>query len=247
MPRRAPARRPRRPVRRMRPRRRVVRKPRSEFATAKQTLQLNDDAFGIVWNYYSVALDRFDRLKAIAENYQYFRITMVEMKFKPYADTYLQDTGVGTPQSIPYFYWLINRGENSSFNSFDELRDAGSKPIRFDDKTIVVRYKPSVLLANLQYDASGVPISTFNSHRISPWLSTNKNAGLINPNPWQANETQHFGLLYGCEQDSSTGSNNVYGVEVTVHMEFKKPASALDKSSVPAQTKETIRKSEVVV
>ena len=118
----------------------------TEFASASQTLQLPNDANNTIYRYDTARLAAFDRLVLIAQAYQYYRITKIEMKFKPFYDTYSGplDSAPAT-STVPYFHWLINRGDNVDINSFNALRDAGSKPIRFDDKTITVRWKPSVL------------------------------------------------------------------------------------------------------
>lgn len=215
-----------------------------EYASAKQTIQLSDDEMNVVFRYDTLRLSVLDRLAAIAANYQYFRFTKVEMKFKPYSDTYIpgQVSLPATP-SIPYFYWLINRGDLVDVNSFNALRDAGAKPIRFDEKTVTVSWKPSVLLLN--QTSSAVPSTAYNLHRVSPWLSTNDKAGTNSP-VWAANTTAHHGLLYGVEQDVTASQQYYYGVELTVHAEFKKPLNMPGgdrlEDMAPAVTKETIAK-----
>lgn len=217
--------------------------PKSEWATARQTYQLADDAPNTVWRYNDISLSKFDRLANIGQNYQYFRITRVVMKFKPYQDTFAPLPSTSSPSTLPYFYWLINKGDNLDVSSFDNLRDAGAKPIRFDDKTITVAWKPAVhqFVAN---DTTGTIVPNYGSSKVSPWLSTNDLAGTNSP-VWKASSVEHYGLLYGVEQAIvGAGTSTGFGVEVTVHCQFKKPLNSPGPTStnVPSMNKSTERK-----
>lgn len=215
----------------------------SEFASAKQTIQLPDDTSGTIYKLDSVALSNFDRMSIIASAYQFFRITKIEMRWKPYADTYAPNNGIA---SIPYLYWLIDKGNNVEVNSFNALRDAGAKPIRFDERTVGMSYKPSVHL--LTADVSGSTIfPTYGLNKVSPWLSTNQFAGQ-GGTTWKPNETEHYGVLYGVQIDSGSGVNNqLFGTEITVHFQFKKPLNYPgDSSKVAAVSKAVVPKEEVV-
>lgn len=235
-------------MRRMR--RRGARKMGVEFATAKQTLQLTDDSANTVYTLDQIRLAQFDRLSAIAQNYQFFRINKVEMKFKPFSDTFMPGTG-GQVQgsSVPYFYYLVNKGNVLNTATFNALRDAGAKPRRFDDKTLTVSWKPAVLLGIQDYSTAGGTVTNntvFNMKKISPWLATNLNAGLRSAS-WTASTVDHAGLLYGVEQDNAGATGQIeYGVEITVYMQFKKPLNfpgvGTEKEPV---IKELIAKEEV--
>lgn len=193
----------------------------SEFASAKQTILLENDSVNILYTLYDVNLNQFDRLSQIAQAYQYFRFTKIEFKVKPFADTFT-NSGVN---SVPYALWLIDRNESFDFasNGFQAIRDAGAKPIRFDDRTVNIRYKPTVL-QTLPSDNFNPPVgTTFMNSRISPWLPTNRYAGQeLSVNQWAPSTVPHRGLVYGVQQDlANTGWQ--YGVEITVHCQFKKP------------------------
>jgi len=231
------------------------RKPRRnnaiEYASAKQTIALGNDPVNGVFRLDDVNLSSFDRCVQIARAYQYFRIKKIEYKFKPLADTfYGPNPTPSTPwQSVPQLYWLIMKSDtlNANVNGFDGLRDAGAKSVRFDDKQIVVRWRPTV--------AQGVSLSEANnttsyaSYRTSPWLSTNKNVMLPGGiTTWAPSEVPHLGLLYGVQQDYQTTDILPYGVEITVHMDFKKPLQlTVDASLPPATKKEVIPKSDPVI
>lgn len=220
-----------------------------EYATARQTLQLPDDDANTVYTLDQIRLAQFDRMTAIARNYQYFRITRVEMKFKPFADTFIPGTG-GTVvnQSVPYLYTLVNKGNVLNTASFNSLRDAGAKPRRFDEKSLTVSWKPAVLVGTQDYSNVVTPLSstTFAQKKTSPWLATNANAGLRSAT-WSASVVDHCGLLYGVEQDLAGSTGQLpFGVEFTAYFEFKGPLNApgvgTEKEPV---TKELIAKEEV--
>lgn len=224
-----------------RPRQRKVHSAK-EFASAKQTLQLGDDPGGAMFRLDDVNLSQFDRLSALARCYQYFRITKIEYRLKPYADTFLS-TAIQATGSVPYLYYLIMKSDtlNSAVNGFNGLRDAGAKPIRFDEKTKVITWRPTV--------AQGVSLSESNnttsyaSFRTSPWLSTNKNVMLPGGvTTWAPSEVPHLGLIYGVEQNQvNPVAVLTYGTEITVHMEFKKPLMfTVDPQAPPAQKKEVV-------
>lgn len=215
-----------------------------EYASAKQTLELANDPVNAVFRLDDVNLSQFDRLSHIARGYQYFRIKKIEYKIKPYADTFLSTLQVGNTGSVPYLYWLIMKSDtlNSITNGFDGLRDAGAKARRVDDKTINLSWRPTV--------ATGVALSepnittSFATYRTSPWLSTNKNVMLPGGiTTWAPSEVPHLGLLYGVEQNFTNPTEVlVYGVEITVHMDFKKPLPFSNVSDAPpAQKKEVVK------
>lgn len=235
MPRRTkPSTIPRRPARMGR--KRMIRnraKNVGEWAEAKQTLQLADDPMNVIFQLNQIRLAQFDRLSGIAKNYQFFRFTKVEMRFKPYSDTYIPGTGTAPGQvtaSVPYLYRLVDKGQTlvNAAADFNTLRDAGCRPIRFDDKTVTVSWKPAVIFMTQDYTqgspSTSVPKPAYN--RISPWLATSANAG-ERVGSWFPSEIDHTGLIYGCEQNAVVPDLVYkYGVEITVHAQFKKPLNA---------------------
>lgn len=224
MPPRKSTRRPARKNRQQR-RRKVVRKRGEEFASAKQTVALKPDAMNVIWSYNDVSLAAFDRLTNIGKNYQYFRLTKVEMRFLPLTDTFIQNATA--TNTVPYLHWLINKGDNLDVADFGALRDAGAKPIRFDDKSITVKFRPAVHQFVADKDSTGVILPNYSMYKLAPWLATNQNAGTNNPVTWAPSTVEHYGILYGVEQDiTMAGSGIPFNVEVTVHAQFKKPLNS---------------------
>lgn len=218
----------------------------AEYASLKQTVQLLDDDQNTIYQLNTVSLSGFDRAVQVARAYQYFRISKIEVKFKPYSDTYIPNPTQPNP-SIPYLYWLVNKGDVLDPTTFGDLRDAGSKPIRFDDKTITVRWKPNVLMFNATDRSTPATNPSFNPGKTSPWLSTNELAGTAG-SVWTASTLQHTGILYGVESAIAGTPQLTYGTEICVYFEFKKPLSAVNKppgDAKPATVKYIVSKDSV--
>lgn len=221
--------------------RRVRKQVVSEFAGAKQTISLEDDQLNTPYELSDINLSQFDRLTNIAKNYQYFRLTKVHMKFKP-----AQDTFVANGERVPYFYYVINKAENLNIFAgalgFNQMRDAGARAIRFDDKTINVAWKPRVPQLTAADSTATPTISYAMASRVSPWLPTN---GAANQDPlgWVASTVPHKGILYGVEANALM-ADRTYNVEITVEAQFKKPLSVVPSGveTTPATTKKVIAK-----
>lgn len=208
----------------------------TEFASAKQTIRLTDDAVNLVYDLQDVNLAQYDRLVNIARNYQFFRITKIEYKFMPYRDTYVSSVG----QSVPYLHWLMNKSGALDANTFNGLRDAGAKPIRFDEKTITVSWKPTVLTAvaaNQPINAPPTGVS-FAQYKTSPWLATNENpsSGALT---WLPSTVPHKGMLYGVQQSEVSGQQ-YFGTEITVYVQFKKPMVFTNSTAAPTTVKQIV-------
>lgn len=220
---------------------------RIEWASAKQTLMLPDDPFGTVFVLDDVNLGQFDRLSQIARAYQYFRINYIEMKWKPYQDTFVANGAVG--EAVPYLHYLIDTGEVliPASAGFNQMRDAGAKPIRMDDKTITVRWKPRVPIATAADSSYPVTLSYAQQTKKSPWLPTNDVANQ-DPFGWVASKVPHKGIYYGVEQAFNTlapGENRYFGVEISVSCSFKKPLAFTNPPAeglVPAPKKQVVAK-----
>ena len=196
-----------------------------EIASCKTTKSgvANQFVVNKLYGFYNMSLQYGTRPIQVAEAYQYYRITHVEVQVKPKVDTFSASNSGGQDSSIPYLYWMIDKvGTFANTNmDFKSLREAGAKPIRFDEKTITLRYKPAVLIGD--YD-NGVGQPVFRQKRISPWLSTNRN-NLDTTQPWSPDGTDHLGIMIGVEQEGVNSETNplYYDIDITVHYQFKKP------------------------
>lgn len=211
--------------------RRVARIPRRtlngvpEWASCSSTLSLNNpvplplpappQGFGMNVMYQKRNFELADHIRAvsIAQGYQFFRITRITLTFKPMLDTF-STTGTGT---VPQFYYMLDKsGSMPAAPTVDYLRQMGARPRRFDDKNVVVSWRPSVLDLS-STDPAGASAAHY---RISPWLSTNANQ--FGVGPWGPSVVDHLGLYWFARQDTP-GANNYFTIECTVDFQFKKP------------------------
>ena len=184
----------------------------NDIARVVATHDLDYDSNGVVYKFSEFSLAGWLRAVAVAQNYQYYRIRMIEMKFIPTADTFQAGATAG---EIPNLYYVIDKSDACPANSdLTTLQAMGAKPIRFDDKTITVKYKPAVLLDS--WDAQSLQ-AVPRQYRVSPWLTTNDfntvGAG-FNPS-----SVDHNGLRWVITGDATF----TYQCERVVHIKFRKP------------------------
>jgi len=168
----------------------------------------------------NVALSQFARAVQVAKAYQHYRIKKVTMEFKPAYDTFApQNLPAGQNLQVPYFFHIIDKSGSVPTNiDVAAMRQMGAKPIRFDDKTIKVAWRPSVLTQT--YGQA----NTQSQYKISPWLSTNANA--LNPGVFQPSDIDHLGLFWRVDRNGVLPpgfEEYTYDVQITVEFEFKKP------------------------
>ena len=151
--------------RRVRPHPRSIKGNAPERASCSENLTLLNGVVNTMYANRTYQLADFPRASAIAANYASFKITKIQMKFKPLSDTYIPG-GPGT-FGIPYIYTMLDKSGAIPLNTtLENLKQMGAKPRRFDDKTIVVSWKPSVLTANLTQ--VGVGATAGSQYKLSP-------------------------------------------------------------------------------
>lgn len=199
-----------------------LRKVNSNIATCTETLDRlsfgAQDTANVIYGIYSISLAAFKRASQIAANYQYYRIAKVEMKFRPYKDTFVSGSGVAG--SLPYLYYIIDKNESLPLLNvgFDQLREMGAKGIRFDDRTLTISWVPRVSLS--VNDDGGQP--PWQLGKDAPWLNTNGNSGDVLAK-WTPSSVDHKGIVYGVEQTVSSTPEYVYETDIVCHFEFKDP------------------------
>lgn len=189
---------------------------RSEVASLKETHEFAQLTTGAPYYDYNTNLARYVRATQVAQAYREYRITKVEYRFKPAADTFAPG---GT--SVPYLYAMIDKtGSMRDFNSVAEITSAGAKARRLDDKTLVVSFKPATL--TYQRDETGGS-NLWAKPIVSPWLSCDKlndeTGGVLG---WAPSNIDHLGLAWIV--DVSAGAAIGYTLECTAHFEFRKPS-----------------------
>lgn len=186
----------------------------------------------VPFSMQNFALSNSTRAVQVAAAYQYYRIRRVVVKVKPIYDTF--QLGANSTVTIPYLYYMIDRHNTFPPNTtVQTLKNAGCVPIRLDDKTRTISFRPSVVNASMVSSGSGAAQTQYGlgTYRISPWLSTNANNNgggnpVVGPGSpgvyWKADSTDHQGLLLFVEQNTVPTPNQVCQLEYIVEYEFKK-------------------------
>ena len=160
-----------------------------------------------------------DRARAVCEQFGLYRIAKVVYRYKPASDTFVSNPGFiggAGAVSVPHLYWKMNRfADNPAAWAVDDIRAMGAKPIRFDDKSVTVAYKPNIL--------TGIASGGDNSGQVkmTPWLNTDSAAETPGFAP---SDTEHYGHFYFVEcAVNGSGSTPVGSLDVTIYYEFKNP------------------------
>lgn len=206
----------------------VRRQQNSEFAYVCDTLkidyQCNNNTSYTMGNF---SLTNSTRAKSVAQAYQFYRISKVELEFKPQADTFIGlNNNTGSQVSVPYLYYLINKSLSLPPNwSIGMLRAAGAKPRRLDDKSIKVAFKPVVYLGSTDSPQNGALVADLAAAiKTSPWLPCNGNAGNNGDGTvWTPNSVDHHGVSFYIEQTNQTAGMIPALLTVRIHYQFKKP------------------------
>lgn len=175
-------------------------------------------------------LAQFKRATLISANYQQFRITGVKYRFTPRFDTFPGTTDITNQISVPYLYYMIDRTNVIKPNAtLQMLQSMGAKPNRFDDKTVMVKYRPGVL-ASVDSKTTGLALA--NKPYISPWLSTMDDPDNTAAAPSLVN---HFGLWYMLDAKGLPGDGQYeYDVDIEVNFQFRKPLTVIESpATVP--------------
>jgi len=229
-----------------RPRRRVARKGKkarssnvSESASLSCKRSLVPSAGGpdfltnALYSVMDTQLSDFPRAVQVAAAYQNYRIKQIAITFKPTYDTFQGNAGGASMSKMNMYYMLDKSGAIPTNVSLEGLRQMGARPRQLDEKNMVVKWAPSVLLDTATNAAGGLSLP--NQYKISPWLTTSDR--VISPGAFIASSVDHLGLYWYCDQLITGGSAQPYQIELEVQFQFKKPLSGLltaSKSAIAA-------------
>lgn len=174
-----------------------------DFGSAQETFSIAATA-GTSYNF-STSLADLTRAQAIAKQYQHYRVTMVEMRFKPGFDTF---PGLGAT-AVPYLLWKLDKSGVLGSPTGNQFEQLGVKPTRFDDKVITRKWKPAVVLDDANPSMAGII-------RTSPWLP------ILDPQSGTLNTPKHHGCAFNIGK-MNAGDGTVYDVDIVVHIQFKRP------------------------
>lgn len=180
-------------------------------------------AVNTLYSLMNTQLIDYPRAVAVAQAYQYYRISKVTLRFKPSFDTFQGLAGAVAGQSKPLLYHIIDKSGAVPTNvSLEGLKAMGAKPRQFDEKDVIVSWKPSVL-ESVMYAGGGAGASSASKYSISPWLTTTANN--LNPGVFAPSGIDHLGVYWFLNQ-LTPASGYQYSIECEVQFEFKKPLNA---------------------
>lgn len=186
----------------------------ADFASLSENGITQTCATNVMFQKNDFTLAGSPRASGVATAYQHYRIKKITMKFRANYDTY---TPGGT--TVPHLYYMLNKSGSIPANTtIAALKSMGAKPIRLDDKTITISWRPSVLNKTFDATAPGGGTEVNSQYRTSPWLSTNNNAG--QPGVFNPSGVDHLGIYFYAE---NIGAQNNYTVETVIEYQFKKP------------------------
>jgi len=177
----------------------------NNFGSATEQFSLAVTA-GVSYNF-STALTDLVRAQVIAKEYAHYRVTGVEMRFKPQWDTFAP--GLPGGYQVPSLYWTLDKAGVLGSPSAAQFEQLGTKQVRFDDKIIVRKFKPGVIQAN---DAS----SLAGGMKTSPWLP------IVDSATGAYNTPKHHGAAFLITKMVPSDAT-AYDVDVVVHLQFKRP------------------------
>lgn len=173
------------------------------FASRAETYTLAATA-GQTYDLNSISLNSLVVAPKLAALYQYYRITSVQMRIKPNADTYV----AAAVENLPYLYFLYDKSGSLGVISGPNFLQCGAKPVRVDDKTIVRKWRPTVRISG---DSAAVPM-----FKTSPWMPTHDLTGV------NLNAPPHLGAVWYITK-TNAGDAQTYYIDVTVTVQFRKP------------------------
>lgn len=209
----------------------IRRAPRyaTEVAELKEVIDVrfnnNVMTYYDAWSISDLALRR---APAVAQNYQYYKISKIEVKLLTAADTFIAGGAAGTG-IMPQVYYMINKGQSIPTGlGVGDLLDMGCQPRPLNERNLNWSFAPAVLTAD-RNTAGGL---LANQYKISPWLNTNQNVG----GAFQISSVEHGGfIIYVSPQ--SAGDTSSYELQVTLHFKFKKPLVVAQSSIQSAVVK----------
>jgi len=193
-----------------------------EWATMSETNDFGSLNVGTYYNISDVQLAQFPRASSVAQGYAQFRIKSLKFTYQPLLDTF---PSTGNSQ-VPYLVWKINREGNSFAGlTYDWFLQNGAKPIRFDDKSVSVTYRPSVIYDTVEAGVPGVGNQSA-APKILQWLTTNKDPYTPGFAPSQTSHAGHLVLV----ESQGSAIQMTYRMTVTAEFQFRKPLAAIPSS-----------------
>lgn len=197
------------------------------FASLTEQYSIGVQA-GVVYDF-TTDLSKLVRSRTIAQGFQYYRITQVEMRFKP-----LYDNFIGLSSAlVPNLHFQYDKSGTLVGLTAAGFEAIGTKAYRLDDKTLVRKWKPSVL----EGDANTA--GAIGQFKVSPWIPVQETTA-----PYAYNLPQHYGAIFYIDKMNAT-DGTVYDVDVVVSTQFRKPNVTQAQQGAPNPNPPVIRQGNI--
>lgn len=214
--------------------------PRANFASIVETY----DAGDVVINQpYEIKeqLSNFSRASTVAKEYQFYRLTRIELEFQVKYNQYRDDAT--SSAATPHFYMMKNRN-GSLPNYFDNeyMLAQGCKPIQFT-RDRKFGWKPNTLITTGVQDTTiGQPTSG-TEVMYDRWISSYYAQNDLNEPPVLNDQVDFYGLGFLVNQPTGhTVDNVIANLTIRCHWEFKDPAVQPPKPPADGKTTTLVRK-----
>jgi len=169
-----------------------------------------------------VTLSDTTRALALAQNFEFYRITAVEWKLKSLFNTFQDSisTTVSSP-SKPELYWVMNRSGAFIATTLDQLVQQGAIA-RALDKDNIHKYKPNTTVSTGINNTDGTDIvASIPELKFNAWLPTQSRA----PTSGSPFQVPYYGHQFYINQEIPTQAVNteIASLEVRIVVEFKGP------------------------
>lgn len=134
-----------------------------QMARIKETVAYVDILPNTGYNF-NFNLSQFRRALQLAPNFKWYKPVRVEWQIEPLYNTF-QDGNAGTEITVPYIYMTMNRTQDSTGLSLDDIQAMGAKPQKLVGKKTIA-YRPNWCSPGLNTYANGVfstPTGTANA------------------------------------------------------------------------------------
>lgn len=111
-----------------------------QMARIKETVAYIDVLPNTGYNF-NFNLSQFRRALQLAPNFKWYKCTRVEWQIEPLYNTF-QDGNAGTEITVPYVYMTMNRTQDRTGISLDDIQAMGAKPQKLVGKKTIA-YRPN--------------------------------------------------------------------------------------------------------
>lgn len=134
-----------------------------QMARIKETVGYIDVLPNTGYNF-TFNLSQYRRASQLAPNFKWYKPVRVEWTIEPLYNTF-QDGNAGTEITVPYLYMTMNRTQDTTGISLEDIQAMGAKPQKLTGKKVIA-YRPNWCSPGLNTYANGLfttPTGTANA------------------------------------------------------------------------------------